>query len=719
MSSLSSNNTNNHYQTHYRPTSSFNKTNADSLTNIIIHKDPIPLPSTTATPSTTKNTIFYQALQLIQTHKRYANVSEFSLCNSKDEKVLTYIHNPITKTIFKDGNNITKVNSPRKTEQRVMASQYKVNKLLNNLMHNIIEIEDDDDDVRDSDNNKMITVKKEKRNVEGKESTNANSVCNRLSNDMVEIVNDLDEERDVDIKEYYVRKNAKVVKDDCVKEVVEGERVFKGIEEFGEGGESGGEEKEKIYIVDEIKDNVNEDSSVGKHLMFNDGDSKSDDKSNVSDSNNNSIVKQLEFNTETNSLLSSTSYTNAYSTPTKQRKAFQISFNTHNNNNLNINPNKHNITHNHNHNHKHIKSHQYKDISLLLSHNHNHNHTQTKSLSSFLSLNILPHTHLPSTASTSNYDDDAGNIFNSTFLNNLLHHNTTHLHSPSLILSNKPSLTPTSLAKAYTSIMHICEEFAYKRDTYYLCITNTEHYLSTQQSSDISLKQLHLIMLTCLELSAKIEEVQIPKLTEYTTLFPSYSFTVSDITQTEQHILTHIGWRAIPNTMNMWLSWHVCQWDLFIDTVEGVKDDIQGDDVVYFKKKDDKAYYNYRKVTQVVDLFSIDVENRKYNVQFLVVCAIWVVLGDERGDMYMNVFRRFVEESFGDEVYDSEEFNEVMEYCDKMKGMEFGFELPLVYQVEGSDDDNEGDKGSYEEFITYMTVNESILEFMLNKKGLI
>ena len=415
----------------------------------------------------------------------------------------------------------------------------------------------------------------------------------------------------------------------------------------------------------------------------------------------------MEFITETNSLLSSTSYTNAYSTPTKHRKAFQILFNTHNNNSVNINTNKYNITHNH----KHIKSHQYKDISLLLS--HSHTHTQTKSLSSFLSLNILPHTHLPSTPTLSNYDD-AGNIFNSTFLNNLLHHNTTYLHSPSLILSNKPSLTPTSLAKVYTSIMHICEEFAYKRDTYYLCITNTEHYLSTQQSSDISLKQLHLIMLTCLELSAKIEEVQIPKLSEYTTLFPSYSFTVSDITQTEQHILTHIGWRAIPNTMNMWLSWHVCQWDLFIDTVEGVRDDIQGD-VVYFKKKDDAAYYNYRKVTQVVDLFSIDVESRKFNVQYLVVCAIWVVLGDEREDMYVNVFRRFVEESFGDGVYDSEEFKEVMEYCGKMKGMEFTFELPLVYQV----NDNEDDKGSYEEFITYMTVNESILEFMLNKKRLI
>ena len=694
MSSLSSNN-NNHYQTHYRPTSSFNKTNADSLTNIIIHKEHIPLPISQNNNNHNKNTIFYQALQLIQTHSRYPNVSEFSLCNSKDEKVLMYIHNPITKTIFKAGNDIIKVNSPRKTEQRVMTSQYKVNKLLNNLMHNIVEIEDDDNDNGDGDN-KMITVKKKKRNLEGKESTNANSVCNRLSND-IEIINDLDEERDVDIKDY-VSKNGIIVKDDCVKEVIEEEeRVFKGIEEFdynedkdereGEDSEEE-EEKEKIYIVDNIKDNVNEESCVIKQLMFND-----------SNDINNSIVKQLEFNTETNSLLSSTSYTNAYNTPIKSRKAFQISFN-----NNNINTNKHNL----HHKHKHIKSLQYKDISLLMF----HNHSQTKSLSSVLSLNILPHTHLPYISSSEN-DDDAGNIFNTTFLNNLLHHNTNHFHSPSLIFSNKPSLTPTSLAKAYTSIMRICEEFAFKRDTYYLCITNAEHYLSTQ-ASDISIKQLHLIVLTCLELSAKIEEVQIPKLIEYTTLFPVYSFTISDITQTEQDILTHIGWRAIPNTMNMWLSWHVCQWDLFIDSVEGIKDEMEGD-VVYFKKKDDVSYYNYRKVTQVVDLFSIDVETRKYNVQYLVMCAIWIVLGEERYDTYVNVFRRFVEESLGEGVYESEEFNEVMAYCEGMKGMDFVFELPLIYQVDN--EECEVDKGSYEEFITYMTVNEHILDFMLNKKG--
>ena len=228
-----------------------------------------------------------------------------------------------------------------------------------------------------------------------------------------------------------------------------------------------------------------------------------------------------------------------------------------------------------------------------------------------------------------------------------------------------------------------------------------------------------MIVLTCLELSAKIEEVQIPKLNEYTTLFPAYSFTVGDITQTEQDILTHIGWKAIPNTMNMWLSWHVCQWDLFIDSVEGAKDGLALDtegDVVYFKKKDDTAYYNYRKVTQVVDLFSVDVESRRYNAQYLVVCAIWLVLDEQHNDAYVNVFRRFVEESFGEGVYESQAFNEAQQYCQGMKGMEFAFELPLIYQVEA--DECEAEKGSYEEFITYMTVNEHILDFVLNKKGI-
>lgn len=47
-----------------------------------------------------------------------------------------------------------------------------------------------------------------------------------------------------------------------------------------------------------------------------------------------------------------------------------------------------------------------------------------------------------------------------------------------------------------------------------------------------------------------------------------------------------------------------------------------------------------------------------------------------------------------------------------MKGVEFVYELPLVFHFE----QGKIEKGSYEDFITYQTYNEHILEFLMQKK---
>ena len=323
-----------------------------------------------------------------------------------------------------------------------------------------------------------------------------------------------------------------------------------------------------------------------------------------------------------------------------------------------------------------------------------------------------------------NQEEEDNAVYDVTFLNNLIQHNTKYKLTKELVLSNKPSITPTIRAKAYNALMQLCEEYAFKRETYFLAVFNCDRCLSGRLN-DISLREFHLIAITSLALSAKLEEVQIPKLIEYTSTFPEYSFTLSEIILMEQTIMTQLNWNSIPNTMNTWLSWHICQWDLFIDSVDGVQEllcenkDNTVDETVYFKKKDDVSYYNYRRITQLIDLFSLDIESLSYNVQYLVVCAILFVLietkhCDNSDNVYMQVFQRFVCESFGEDVYGSDEFRKVMEYCLAMKGVEFLFDLPLIYQVE----ECEIEKGSYEEFITYQTTNEHLLEYLLKTKRL-
>lgn len=782
------------YHKHLRPTSSLNKTNSDSLTNIILHND---YKSRTAskkmhTAQNNKNLVFYQALQLIQkttndNQKRKTSISEFSETNvhtSKEVNVYGYVKNPVIKTIFKNGNDIIKV---PQSKPYSINPPYKMNVLFSNLMGNIVEIEDDDDD----EHNKQI--KRRERNSKEKDSTTINT-GNRLSHER-ELINDLDEERELNMKDYVSKTK---IKNDFVNEVnekedddAEREESFHEIEQFDTNGE-------KIYIVDEIIDVDyqelnNEEDKQGfiKKLIFDDideeeennimGDKFNDNNNgfNYNSNNNNNInicksncdkninnaitidneeeynnsnfvVEKIKFDTESSnnneSLLSSfvddnkrnnnNNSNNMHHTPVKQRKPFVIFQHKANNNNNNKS-----IRYNNNNNtkHKHNKSYQYKNIHHL----HSYYHQQTKSITSFSSMlsfnnpniymnNILLNNDNNNVSQNDNQDEEDNAVYDVTFLNNLIQHNNKYKITKELILSNKPSITPTIRAKAYNTLMQLCEEFAFKRETYFLAVFNCDRCLSMHSLNDISLRDFHLIALTSLALSAKIEEVQIPKLIEYTSTFPEYSFTLSDIILMEQTIMTQLNWNSIPNTMNTWLSWHICQWDLFIDSVDGIKELLYQnkdnntntvDETVYFKKKDDVSYYNYRRITQLIDLFSLDIESLNYNVQYLVVCAILFVLIEtkhcdgncDNDNAYMKVFQRFVCESFGEDVYGSDEFRNVMEYCLNMKGVEFVFDLPLIYQVE----ECEIEKGSYEEFITYQTTNEHLLEYLLKTKRLV
>ena len=149
--------------------------------------------------------------------------------------------------------------------------------------------------------------------------------------------------------------------------------------------------------------------------------------------------------------------------------------------------------------------------------------------------------------------------------------------------------------------------------------------------------------------------------------------------------------------------------------------DYTEEQIVYFKKKDDISYYNYRKVTQLIDLYSLDVDSIKYNMQYLVVGAMLNVLienySQEKFDIdsnlnYIKVFRLFIQESFGEDVYRSKEFRKGINYCMRFQGVEFKFDIPLYYQA----NEDEIEKGSYEEVITLQTYNECLLDFLVEKK---
>ena len=721
---------------HISHNSLLNKTNSDSLTNIIIPCEPhANTTSKKLNPSMKKENNFYQALSLIKRQSNqelfqkcdFSEISESNVNSSKDDNIHFYINNPLNKSISKKGNYIFKTKF-LPSNKEVINHPYNIN-----IMTNIIEMENEDEDVIKSNvhssNKKYNSIKNQKtiptfNNKIG--STTANTICNANIADISSIngsekgkvvIDDLDEDKDVKVSDY------------CEGKSINNKRNKLSVSSFKDLNDENdiakhldtGNKDDKIYIVDSIMDemnslneinhNVNESkNNIIKQLEFDENQSISDQGINYyqfPESKNATTEKKktlidynlntsVEINGEQLLFESDSDTDDKFSTPKTKIKRFKIE--------NNIKPIQHY--------HKPTKSNQFKN-PLLLSRSHQYSKSKLS-----VSEIIEPQNKQGNENEDADYDNAA--IYDTTFLLNLLQQNKQY-EIDKHFLSNHPKLSWIIRANVINIIMQVCEDFAFKRDTFHLCIYNTDRYLSVTKNKTEN--DLHLIAITSLSLAAKLEEVQIPNLNEYTKAFSN--ITLANIIKEEQKLMSVLRWKAIPNTINTWLNWHLCQWDLFIDGVEGIKDlmlkDYTEEQIVYFKKKDDISYYNYRKVTQLIDLYSLDADSIKYNMQYLVVGAMLNVLienySQEKFDIdsnlnYIKVFRLFIQESFGEDVYRSKEFRKGINYCMRFQGVEFKFDIPLYYQA----NEDEIEKGSYEEFITFQTYNECLLDFLVEKK---
>jgi hypothetical protein len=181
--------------------------------------------------------------------------------------------------------------------------------------------------------------------------------------------------------------------------------------------------------------------------------------------------------------------------------------------------------------------------------------------------------------------------------------------------------------------MEITEEFAFKRDTFHYSIYYFDLILSNEnfgKEKNLNFDFLKLIAITCLSISAKIEEIQIPKLSEYIQSLENNSFEVEDIIILEKEIVNLLNWKIIPITINIWLNWYICQWDLFIETVDNIKKQFLNffseEKILFFKKSDDNSYYNFRKITQIIDLIQLDEKHFFFDDRYLIAASIFLLL---------------------------------------------------------------------------------------------
>ena len=276
-------------------------------------------------------------------------------------------------------------------------------------------------------------------------------------------------------------------------------------------------------------------------------------------------------------------------------------------------------------------------------------------------------------------------------------------------------------------MMQICEEFAFKRDTFHYACNYFDNYLAFGKEAITNKKVLELIGITSISISGKIEEVQIPKLKEYENSIDK-SFKIKDIIEMEKKICSVLGWKLINVNINTWLNWYTCQWDLYIDSVDNIKEQlltyISEDEIIYYKKSNDNSYYNYRKICQLIDLIVLDYFSYNFNSRFLMAASIFIIICiNYKLDYNFNkrnfrqktpfsryilyVYNQFLNQSF-DFSFNDENIQKVIIYCYQFKNFNFTYDLPLLYQINQEFLEN----GNYEDFISYQTTNDNIEEFL-------
>ena len=352
---------------------------------------------------------------------------------------------------------------------------------------------------------------------------------------------------------------------------------------------------------------------------------------------------------------------------------------------------------------------------------------------------------IPFKINNDNIEEIPQSVFDYTFYQKLLISNDI-ITKRCKIISKKELILNTELRlEILIWMMKTCEEFAFKRDTYHNSCFYFDMYLSlissktSNKNDNQNLKDksyLELIGLSCIVISAKIEEIQLPRLKEYAELL-NKKYDSNSIIEMEKKICSELRWKLIVITKNVWLSWYLCQWDLFTDTVDNIKKEmsklIKEDDILYYKKPNVNSYYNFRKISQLIDIMSLDFHSYFYDQRLLIAISFFIILchkynlkynfikkkfennkNQKLSNLMLDIYTKFILQSFDYDFNDDILQKGIKYYYNNYNNFNYVFDLPLFYQVHP----DKLDVDSYEDFLSYQTTNDNFFNCIKEKINL-
>uniref|UniRef100_A0A673GL77 G1/S-specific cyclin-E1 n=1 Tax=Sinocyclocheilus rhinocerous TaxID=307959 RepID=A0A673GL77_9TELE len=188
--------------------------------------------------------------------------------------------------------------------------------------------------------------------------------------------------------------------------------------------------------------------------------------------------------------------------------------------------------------------------------------------------------------------------------NNLLRKDKLYLRDTH-VMERHPNLQPNMRAILLDWLMEVCEVYKLHRETFYLGQDYFDRFMATQEN--VLKTTLQLIGISCLFISAKMEEIYPPKVHQFAYITDG-ACTEDDILSMEIIIMKELNWSLSPLTPVAWLNIYM--------------------QMAYLKETAEVLMAQYPQATfvqiaELLDLCILDVRSLEFSYDLLAASALF------------------------------------------------------------------------------------------------
>ena len=170
-------------------------------------------------------------------------------------------------------------------------------------------------------------------------------------------------------------------------------------------------------------------------------------------------------------------------------------------------------------------------------------------------------------------------------------------------------------------IMEVSSQLHFKRKTYYTCLNLIELYFS---KCIVNTNQIQLVGITCLFISAKNEEIMIPKLPYFTQVCDNL-YSNSDIRNQEIMILKSLHWKIQYVNLCDLGNLLTFNWDNIINNLN--KNLSGSEKYPLFRNDPENKYLLLDHFFQILDYISLDYMFNFVNEKYICISVMYIIIG--------------------------------------------------------------------------------------------